>query len=555
MTIFVAVSTVNWRRGIKTKITTAVKGQSLVPAWRPLAVFCVYRLLIVFLLLGVVITGVGPRFLGQSQPDLFLITCLVYGAAAIALSVATVARIGGFYFQVLLQLSLDIGAITLLMHASGGVPSGLGMLLVVVIAAGGILTVGRTANALAALATLAVLFEQSYSLVSRDFEAVHYTQAGLLGATLFATALLAQVLAARIRESEALAAQQSLDLANISQLNGYIIQRLQSGVLVVDRNDTIRLINQAGEELLGLKPGREGDPLAMAVPPLAEQLACWRKEHHSYQPKAFRSALEQSEILPKFISLGAPYGTLIFLEDTSVLARQAQQLKLASLGRLTASIAHEIRNPLGAISHASQLLRESSTLNPSERRLLEIILNHCGRVNDIIKNVLQLSRRKHSRLEALLLKPWLLHFLEEFCRTHGIDRAAVVLQVDPGKVRVHVDPSQLHQILWNLCDNARRHSQDSDGSPCLQISVGIKANTGQVFLDVMDRGPGIAKEAVDKIFEPFFTTQGAGTGLGLYLARELSECNDASLEYYPVPGGGSCFRLCFAPLGVGANAA
>jgi two-component system sensor histidine kinase PilS (NtrC family) len=480
-------------------------------------------------------------------------TCLVYGVAAIALGFAAITRMGDFYFQVLLQLGLDIGAITLLMHASSGVSSGLGMLLVVVIAAGGILTVGRTASALAALATLAVLFEHSYSFLSRDFDGSDYAQAGLLGATLFATALLAQVLAAQIRESEALAAQRGLDLANMDQLNEYIIQRLQSGVLVVSGDGAIRLMNQAGQALLGLPNGEIGRPLARVAPPLARELALWREERALYKSAVIRPALDKGGILPKFISLGASYGTLIFLEDTSVTARQAQQLKLASLGRLTASIAHEIRNPLGAISHASQLLSESSTLNASEQRLLEIILNHCGRVNDIIKNVLQLSRRKHSRLEAVALKPWLLHFLEEFCRTKEINRVEVTLQVNPEHIQAYVNPSQLHQIVWNLCDNAWRHSQGSGRLPHFQITTGIKGNTGQVFLDVMDTGLGIPEETADKIFEPFFSTQ--GTGLGLYLARELSECNGASLEYYPASDGGSCFRLCFASPDIGIHAA
>ncbi|WP_232420113.1 histidine kinase dimerization/phospho-acceptor domain-containing protein [Nitrosococcus watsonii] len=442
-------------------------------SWRPLAIFCLYRLLIISLFLMAVITGTGPGFLGESHPHLFLMTALVYAAAAIALGVATVARMGGFYFQVWFQLTLDIGAITLLMHASDGVLSGLGMLLVVVIAAGGILTVGRTASALAALATLAVLLEQSYALVFRDSDAAHYTQAGLLGATLFATALLAQVLTARLRESEARAAQRSLDLANISQLNGYIIQHLQSGVLVIDWEGTLRLINQAGQILLGLKPGEEKNSLDQIAPYLAKRLNSWREGLHFHQSEAFRPLRGQSEILPKFISLGPRSGTLIFLEDASASARQAQQLKLASLGRLTASIAHEIRNPLGVISHASQLLRESSTLSQRERRLLEIILNHCTRVNGIVKNVLQLSRRQqHSRLKVLPLKPWLLDFLDEFCRTQGIDRTEVALQIRSGTAQVHMDPSQFRQIVWNLCDNAWRHSRSRGHVPYFQILDG-----------------------------------------------------------------------------------
>lgn len=525
------------------------------PDWRPLVVFCFYRLLLASLLTGIAATGRGPSFLGQSYPDLFLFTSLIYIAAAIAFSFVAVARIGWFYSQVMAQLALDIVAITLLMHASGGVPSGLGMLLVVVIATGGILTAGRTASAFAAVATLALLFEQSYSVLMEEFDTTSYTQAGLLGATLFATALLSQVLAVRIRKSEALATQRGIDLANLGQLNEYIIQRLQAGVLVVDNDDTLRLINQAAQSLLGLKGMPTGSRLIRIIPPLAVQLSHWRQEPGAYTPEVFHSPRDQIKVLPKFIALGGTSGTLIFLEDTSALASQAQQLKLASLGRLTASIAHEVRNPLGAISHAGQLLRESSGLAAGEQRLLEIILNHCARVNGIIENILQLSRRRPGHREMLDLKPWLGQFLEEFCQSQKIDRSRIALGFNCGDIRVYVDPSQLHQIVWNLCDNGWRHAQESNRSPSLQLRAMRKGNTGSALVEVIDSGSGIAEEVVDKLFEPFFTTRRNGTGLGLYVARELAECNAAHLEYRPVDGGGSCFRIYFRPLAAEVNVA
>lgn len=551
----------NWRkkktRKLK-KVTTAAADsprETLLPDWQLLAVFCLYRLLLVSLLTGTVITGWGPDFLGRSYPELFWLTSLIYIAAAIAFGFAAAARIGEFYFQVVLQLALDIVVITLMMHASGGVPSGLGVLLVIVVAAGGILTVGRTASALAAMATLALLFEQSYSLLLEGLDAVSYMQAGFLGATLFATALLAQVLAARIRRSEALTAEQSRDLTNLEQLNEYIIQRLQSGLLVVDDDDILRLMNRAAQDLLGLKQAQTGSRLATIAPPLAVQLSHWRGAQRTYKPEAFYSSFDQPKVLPRFIALDKGSGILVFLEDVSVLASQAQQLKLASLGRLTASIAHEVRNPLGAISHAGQLLRESSGLDVGEQRLLEIILNHCARVNGIIENVLQLSRRKRSHREILNLKPWLEQFLEEFCQSREIDRSRVALGFDSSDTRVYVDPSQLHQIVWNLCDNGWRHAQGSDRFPPLQLWAGSKDNSGSVFVEVIDTGPGITEEAADKIFEPFFTTRRTGTGLGLYIARELAEGNEAHLQYRPAAGGGSCFQIRFRSLATEVNAA
>jgi two-component system, NtrC family, sensor histidine kinase PilS len=254
---------------------------------------------------------------------------------------------------------------------------------------------------------------------------------------------------------------------------------------------------------------------------------------------------DSAVVAAKFTSLGQGRGTLIFVDDTSAAARQAQQLKLASLGRLSASIAHEIRNPLGAISHAAQLLGESPCLGVGERRLVEILLNHCARVNGIVKNVLHLSRRKPSQVQALELRPWLERFCEEFCGSKGMAPDAVVFQLAAPEMRIEVDPSQLQQILWNLCDNAWRHSQGG-GAPRLQLKAGITAPQGQAWIEVLDTGPGIPAEIADQIFEPFFTAQRAGTGLGLYVARELAECNGAHLEYQPGVKGGSCFRLCFS---------
>jgi two-component system sensor histidine kinase PilS (NtrC family) len=243
-------------------------------------------------------------------------------------------------------------------------------------------------------------------------------------------------------------------------------------------------------------------------------------------------------------------GTLIFLEDTARMAQQAQQLKLASLGRLTASIAHEIRNPLGAISHAEQLLTESTDSEAStdagDKRLLEIIHTNTARVNDIIENVLQLSRRDLSMPEDLPLKDWLQDFIQEFVHSQKCDPADVALYLEPEDCTVHMDASQLHQVLWNLCQNGLRHSQDYPGQPKLELHGGIAADSRKAFLDIIDHGPGVPPEARQNIFEPFFTTESKGSGLGLYIARELCECNQARLSYVAIPTGGACFRIEFA---------
>jgi len=287
--------------------------------------------------------------------------------------------------------------------------------------------------------------------------------------------------------------------------------------------------------------------LKIISPELAEQLIDWRRGGLS-EPRMFRPGSDSMELLPSMTALGseARAGTLIFLEDTARMAQQAQQLKLASLGRLTASIAHEIRNPLGAISHAEQLLTETASDNPSEKRLLEIIHTNSGRVNDIIENVLQLSRRDHSMPETIALKAWLEIFVNEFVHSQGCDPADVSLHVEPDDITAHMDATQLHQVLWNLCHNGLRHSLGVPRQPKLELHCGQSGKSHTPFIDVIDQGPGIPPDVVHNIFEPFFTTESKGSGLGLYIARELCESNQARLNYVAIPTGGACFRLEFA---------
>jgi two-component system sensor histidine kinase PilS (NtrC family) len=221
-------------------------------------------------------------------------------------------------------------------------------------------------------------------------------------------------------------------------------------------------------------------------------------------------------------------------------------MKLASLGRLTASIAHEIRNPLGAISHATQLLNESDALNDGDRRLVTIIGNHTRRVNAVVENVLQLSRPSTSLPQQIQLQDWLEQFIDEFshsgiCRPDQIDYS-----VTEDELEVYIDPSLLHQIVWNLCLNAINHGQRKDGTAVkIRLEGSRSGSAGTVCLDIIDNGPGIQTDMIDKIFEPFFTTGSSGTGLGLYISREICESNQARLEYLPATGGGSCFRIRF----------
>lgn len=536
-------------------------------SWRLLKLLNGYRMVVAALFVILPLIGIDSQSLGAHTPELFLATSLIYLIFSIFSTVTLYSRWPRFGVQVYLQILVDILIVTLLMHASGGIASGLGMLLLVSVAGGSILMPGRTAIFFAATASLMVLGEQIRAHLLDPLPRGNYTQAGLLGAAFFATAWLTYTLAERIRTTEKLAAQRGVDLANMQQLTEYIIQRMQTGVLVVDAQENVRLINESARHLLGAGP--EGNDFAAQQPYQRIEQLCpalagqWRDWHDDLQleTQVFSPSQTAAALLPRFAHMGtdAASGTLIFLEDTAALAQQAQQMKLASLGRLTASIAHEIRNPLGAISHAAQLLAESPTHEAGDARFIQIIGDQTRRVNTIIENILQLSRRERSHPQEFMLKDWLEGFVDEFSRTQNIDVSLFAVEAAPSNLRVRIDPSQLHQILWNLCDNALRHGPQNHavGEVAIYLRGGIMADSPHPFLDVIDRSPAIAKEVVEHIFEPFFTTAPQGTGLGLYISRELCECNQARLNYLVVrpgasadtPGkgkGGNCFRITFA---------
>ena len=514
--------------------------------WRPLRLLNLYRMIIAGLFLVMVLSASDIQPLAQHNRELFQYTTLVYLLIGILFSFAIHKQWLNFKLQVPLHFTTDLIAITLLMHASGGITSGLGMLLVISVAGTSMLASRRIAMLFGSLATIAVLGEEGFSIAYNHLATTHYTNAGILGATLLFTAIVSNLLAQRLTESEALVKQRSLDLENLEQLNEYIIQHMQTGIVVVDEQANIRLINASARKLLEIPYSINNHPLYEISLVLADQLQVWREELDTQQV-TFRTSKTSPEILPKFarLSKSKKGGTLIFLEDTSAMAQRAQQMKLASLGKLTASIAHEIRNPLGAISHASQLLSESPELDEADKRLTQIIGEHTQRVNQIIENTMSLSRRDRAQPVLVDINQWLQKFIGEFVSSEQIDAADISLsQSDTSEIRM--DPDQLHQVVWNLIRNGLRHSQGYTGQPKVILQTGFSSDDNRPYLDIIDHGAGVSPEQSLHIFEPFYTTESSGTGLGLYIARELCEGNRARLDYIPVVKSGSCFRITFA---------
>lgn len=520
-------------------------------AWRVAALVNLFRLLIPPLL--ALLWTISPRPVGDTEPAVFAGALLAYFLFALGMIASIKRRWPDLTLQTAVSSSVDILAITLVTYASGGMSSGLAALLVLPIGAAAFVVNQRLAVTFAALATLALLTQQLMTSLSGRGDASDFAAAGIVGALIFVVTLGGGPLARSVRESEERVRRREIDVANLAELNQFIVQHLRESILVVDEHNMIRLINESAAKLLNGGPVNAGTPLGEVSPRLLYLLETWRLNSFDWHLStvSLLSSDGTSLVQPHFVSLdkassGRP--TLIFLEDTSIIAERVQQSKLAALGRLSASIAHEIRNPVGAMSHAAQLLAEAPTLTAQERRLTSIITTNAERVSTIIENVLQMSRRDSTRPERLELNAWLPEFLTEFRQTAQIDERT--LRFEPGMedVDIRVDPSHLHQLLWNLCENALRYGRSLDSQAFVEIRTGRLVGTGRPYLEVLDRGPGIAASETERIFEPFFTSGKGkgGTGLGLFIARELAQTNRAILVYEPREGGGAIFRVVFA---------
>ena len=517
-------------------------------AWRVLGLLNLYRLVIPSVLVVLYLVASQPQTLGAASPTLYFYTLAAWFATGVVCIGLLKRRWPSLHAQAFIHVAFDIVAVTALLVTSGGAGSGAGLLLIMPVSGVSLLMSPRIATTIGAIAALFVLGQQIMLWFAGISDSSDLTQAGLLGGVILIAALAVAPLAGRLRESEALVRQRDLDLANLAELSQYIVERLRESLVVVDEQDRIRLINESARQILGADAKSEA-LLGEVSPRLLYLVTMWRQSGPVADNVGGNLLAVDGlrEVRPHFAPLGKgqPAPVLVFLEDLTALDDRIHQTRLAALGRLSASIAHEIRNPVGAISHAAQLLGEDPGMPEPSRRLSEIINANAERVSTIIGNVQQLARRESTRPERMPLAEWIADFAQEFVSTGGYEPGQLASELTDPDLEVRVDPSHLRQILWNLCENAFRYSVQIPEDK-VEIRIGRLAGSNRPFLEVLDRGPGIDSTISDRIFEPFFTSRASGTGLGPFIARELAQCNRALLVYEPRTGGGSVFRIVFA---------
>ncbi len=478
---------------------------------RELYFFALYRVLIAAVIAGLLYSPLSGMVGEAHHPRLADTVAAIY--LLLSLLALAIGRNERWLRPIVVSSVLvDIIAATLLAHALPGASAGISMSLLFNIAAAATLLPLSWGLGLAVAASLATGTEYLWKVLEGGDPTRTLAELAMFATSYLALAFISYQVGSRARRNQQLANQRGDEVANLFQINELIIRRMRTGVLVVDADNRITLANEAASMLLGDNDGI-GETgrldLASAAPELARRLQRWRNGW-AQDELPLQLNPDQPEVQPRFARLLAGSElALVFLDDSSVVSRRAESLTLSAMGRFSASLAHEIRNPLAAINYAVQLLG--------------------------------LARRERATPENVDLVAFVRRFVLEYKQGQTLETDSIEPIISDTAVMAQVDTKHLYQVLTVLVHNALKYGRI--GQQPARVRLRVAQHERSAVIDVMDRGPGIPESVAAQLFRPFFTTSEHGTGLGLYIARELCRANQARLDYIPVPAGGSCFRL------------
>ncbi len=513
-------------RGMKPRTKSADR-----EIWRALFFYNAYRVMLAAVALTLVLLDKVTLEAGVSDIAFYRGVALAYLALSLFSTGLWFRRSPGSAAQSVFSVLTDVVVLMFFIHASGGLGhSAAEMLLFVPVAASGILLSGRMALFSASVAIVLLLLQAMLNVLADKEDISLLLHAGLLGMALLVTAFIVNRLATKAKKSEELVKLHAASLEDMGQLNELIIQTMDSGVLVLDVDDKPLFMNNRARVLLGVDGADlSGRSLSDISRKLDVERLRWQRDGECCAD--FTCHKTHTVIQPTFSSLASDraLGTLVLIEETGAARRREQQAKLAALGRLTGSIAHEIRNPLSAVSQAAQLLSSGAGVK-QQSRLIELIEKNTARIDRIVEDVMSLNKSDQLQRAAAPLRRWLTSFVEKYLAERDLDSETIACHAED--VSVLVDMAHLEQIMRNLLDNAMQHGEFGENAPKPVAKIVASAvDDGRIYLDVHDNGPGVAPGLVETIFEPFFTGRADGTGLGLYISRELCETNGGHLEY------------------------
>jgi two-component system sensor histidine kinase PilS (NtrC family) len=517
---------------------------------RLLKLYSSYRLFLAALLLWLGYLESSPVYFDGSDSGLFSLTAAAYLVASlINLTLFQIMRWRPSETLLFAMLLVDVVAINLMLYSSGGMAGSMGYLLMVTVAASGTFLSTRLALSIAAIASFIPVSIAMSEFVLSDGGQGQVMRSGVFGILLFATALIFIYLAKRLTLVEELAESESRAAIRLQHINDLVFNKMLTGIIVFDSDFRIEQLNERASLLLGSSNSQKLLARHDSLNQVADLLPYYHewKANPQRQLPTFRCKNSDIPLQISFseIRSNSVVDTILFIEDARTLSQHAQQLKNSSLGALTSSIAHEIRNPLGAISHAAQLLQESN-LPESDQQLVDVVLRHSTRVDKLVRDILQLSRQQAPQISVTNIYDNCILSKTQVEESHQFQNPQIHIDGSAQAVNAPFDSGQLQQVLINLISNALRHSEKKTGLPWVAIRFDYQTDMNLAMLKIYDRGAGISAANTNKIFEPFFTTEKQGVGLGLYIARELCEINFATLSYvYESPAEGY-FKIVFS---------
>ncbi len=455
--------------------------------------------------------------------------------------------------QIVIPMMADILFLNAMIQNLHNLESPLSLLFFITIISGSFLLPARLAIFMAAFLSLTLLFSQTMNLLT-FWESSEILHAGLLGLLSFMLASIISHLSKRLKKQDEVLMQKAIELENYERLSGSIVSMMQVGTMVIDDKDHIRLMNHSAKNLLGVSNKAFCEQLHHLPKIFVEHFQgakADQKETSVFQVPHIANTIRLSLLkIETAQEKSTQHYYLVFIHDVLKENQQAQRMKLSALGQLAAKIAHEVRNPLGAIQHATQLLKESQKNDNPDQRLIEIIQRHVSRVNAVIDSVLSLSRQQSAHSHVFDLNEWLHEFVKQFKMPH-LEPLSIHLKANNETFFVTADVQQLEQILINLFENGLYYSHHHRKKNNLLLT--LQKEPYQIHLDITDQGPGIPETHVEKIFEPFFTTKESGSGLGLYVVKELCDLNCVHITLHRNTPDGATFRLTFNRIIGGVN--
>lgn len=517
--------------------------------WRGLRLANAYRMLLAVALVAAALTDRGPAVFGQADAALFMVTAWAYLFLTMGFEWLLELRVMPFRPQAHLHTLGDLTCLILIAHASGGPVGPIALVLVIAVGIAAVLHGGRAAIGYAAVAVLLVLAEAIYGSWTQP-NADHLTNSGFLGAALLLITILVIAFERRASVWEHQSRTHEREARYLSELALRVIEQTDNGIVVSDPDGRIDYINAAARRMLSEGQAASGPAsptshdLSDLHPGVGNALHSWHAGNGSQQQDFDRPR----RLRAQFHRLETPLGprALIALLDLAAEDERVRRDKLAALGRLIASIAHEVRNPLSSIRQAAELLPESDS--PTEQKqLIEIITRHSDRINRLVEDVLRAARSPVVHAQRIDLAEWLTRFVANRRQAWQADEKPfkITLEGVSEKAWARVDNTHLWQIMDNLCDNAEHHGRPADGQLTIRLQLRPALRDGW-HIRVCDNGPKIATADRNTLFEPFFTTHSQGTGLGLFVSRELALANRGELaleDSAEMEDEANCFRL------------